>query len=77
MYKTSVEQALQSHEVKDSGYDIRIVNTGKWDNAGFKFEVWLKGKLIKGGVEVFKDNELMIKRKLEIVEYYYKKIKKE
>jgi hypothetical protein len=71
------EQALQAHEVKDFGYDIRIVNVGKWDNAGFRFEVWLNGNLIKKGTEVFKDNELMMKKKLEIVDFFHKKIKKD
>jgi hypothetical protein len=71
------EQALKSHEVKDFGYDIRIVNVGKWDNAGFRFEVWLNGNLIKKGTEIFKDNKLMMKKKLEIVEFFYKKIKKD
>jgi hypothetical protein len=71
------EQALKSHEVKNFGYDIRIVNVGKWDNAGFRFEVWLNGNLIKKGTEIFKDNELMMKKKLEIVEFFYNKIKKD
>ena len=71
------EQALKSHKVKDFGYDIRIVNVGKWNNAGLGFEAWLNGKLIKKGKEVFKDNELMMKKKLEIVEFFYNKIKKD